>query len=165
MINLRESAKVKIHPESKTMRYFLEFAYNGKAYFGWQRQPKDISVQQVMEEKISILLGESVALTGAGRTDAGVHARQMFAHFDTETQIPADFIHRINAFLPQDIYIYHLHKVVETAHARFDALSRTYYYFVQINKNPFNFDSTWQIRHELDLEKMNLAAHLLIGKK
>lgn len=147
------------------MRYFLEFAYNGKQYYGWQRQPKDISVQQVMEERLSTMLREPVSLTGAGRTDTGVHARQMFAHFDMAKEIPGDFLHRINAFLPQDIYVYHLHKVAETAHARFDALSRTYYYFVQIHKNPFNFDSTWQVNYELDVSKMNEAAQFLLGRK
>lgn len=147
------------------MRYFLEFSYNGKNYFGWQRQPKQISVQEVLENALSTLFREAIAVTGAGRTDSGVHAKKMFAHFDFENELPGDLIHRLNSFLPQDIVIYKIHSMKSEAHARFDALERTYHYFVQIGKDAFNSDFSWQIRYDLDENKMNQAAESLIGKK
>jgi len=147
------------------VRYFLEFSYNGQNYFGWQKQPKQISVQEVLEKSLSTLLRHKIDLTGAGRTDTGVHAKQMFAHFDFEEILPEDLIHRLNSFLPKDITVYHIHKVNDDAHARFDATHRTYHYFVQCGKDPFNFDYTWQIRYDLDIDKMNEAAKSLIGKQ
>ncbi len=147
------------------MRYFLEFSYNGKNYFGWQRQPKQTSVQEVLEKALSTLLRQPIDIIGAGRTDTGVHAKQMFAHFDFEEILPDDLVHRLNSFLPKDIVIHKIHRVTNDAHARFDATDRTYHYFVQIGKNPFNFDSAWQIHYELDLDKMNDAAQLLLGKQ
>lgn len=147
------------------MRYFLEFAYNGQNYFGWQKQPRQVTVQGVLENAVSTILRENIGLTGAGRTDTGVHARQMFAHFDRKENLPADLLHRLNAFLPGDIAVYGIHPVLPRAHARFDALERTYHYFIETRKNPFNFDYAWQIRHNLDAEKMNLAAASLLGKQ
>lgn len=147
------------------MRYFIELSYNGKNYFGWQKQPEQISVQEVLEKALSTLLRQTVDITGAGRTDTGVHARQMFAHFDFEEKLPDDLVHRLNSFLPKDIAVYKVRRVNENAHARFDALERTYHYFVRIGKDPFDFDYAWQIHHELDMEKMNEATGLLIGKK
>lgn len=147
------------------MRYFLEFSYNGQKYFGWQKQPKQISVQEVLEKALSTLLRQPIDILGAGRTDSGVHAKQMFAHFDFEEILPEDLIHRLNSFLPKDITVYNVHKVNSDAHARFDATERTYHYFVQIGKDPFNFDYAWQIRYELDLDKMNEAAKSLLGKQ
>ena len=147
------------------MRYFLELAYNGKNYFGWQRQPKQISVQEVLEKAVSTLLRTKIEVTGAGRTDTGVHALKMFAHFDFEEVVPEDLVHRLNSFLPKDIVIYKIHQMRPSAHARFDASDRTYHYLVRIGKNPFDFDFAWQIRMDLDLVKMNLASQLLLGKK
>lgn len=147
------------------MRYFLELAYNGKNYYGWQVQPNQISVQEVLEKSLSTLLRENIAITGAGRTDTGVHAKKMFAHFDFEGKIPDDLVHRMNSFLPKDICIYKIHKVTAEAHARFDAKGRTYHYFVQIGKDPFNFDAAWQIHFDLNVEKMNQAAEYLLGTK
>lgn len=147
------------------MRYFLEFAYNGKNYFGWQKQPKQISVQEVIEKALSTILRKDTELTGAGRTDTGVHAKQMFAHFDCDEILSKDLIHRLNSFLPKDITVYSIHPVNQEAHARFDALERTYDYFVHMGKNPFNFDYTWQIRYELDIDKMNQAAMSLLGRQ
>lgn len=147
------------------MRYFLELAYNGKNYFGWQRQPKQISVQEVLEKAVSTLLRTKIEVTGAGRTDTGVHALKMFAHFDFEEVVPEDLVHRLNSFLPKDIVIYKIHQMSPSAHARFDASDRTYHYLVRIGKNPFDFDFAWQIRMDLDLVKMNLASQLLLGKK
>lgn len=147
------------------MRYFLEFSYNGKNYFGWQRQPKQISVQEVLENVLSTLLRQTISITGAGRTDTGVHAKQMFAHFDFEDDLPGNLVQRLNSFLPQGIAVLKIHPVKSEAHARFDATDRTYHYFVQIGKNPFNADYAWQIHSEIDLKKMNEAAQSLIGKK
>lgn len=147
------------------MRYFIELSYNGKNYFGWQKQPKQISVQEVLEKALSTMLRQTISITGAGRTDTGVHAREMFAHFDFEEKLPDDLVHRLNSFLPKDIAVYKIYRVNENAHARFDALERTYHYFVRIGKDPFDFDYAWQIHQELDMEKMNEAAGFLIGKK
>lgn len=147
------------------MRYFIEFAYNGKNYFGWQRQPKQISVQEVLEKAFSTLLRRPVDILGAGRTDTGVHAKKMFAHFDFEENLPEDLIRRLNSYLPKDIVIYQIHKTTDEAHARFDATERTYHYFLQIGKNPFNYDFAWQVFADLDVELMNQAAEKLLGKK
>ncbi len=147
------------------MRYFIELAYNGKNYFGWQRQPKQISVQEVLEKAFSTLLRQPIEILGAGRTDTGVHSKFMMAHFDFEENLPEDLIRRLNSFLPKDIVIYQIHKTTEEAHARFDAMERTYHYFVQIGKDPFNYDFTWQVFADLDINLMNEAAEKLLGKK
>ena len=147
------------------MRYFIELAYNGKNYFGWQIQPKQISVQEVIQKALSTLLRTLIEIVGAGRTDTGVHAKKMYAHFDFEGDLPPDLVYRLNSFLPSDVVIYKIHPMTAEAHARFDALERTYHYFVQIGKNPFNFDTTWQIRYDLDVEKMNQACVYLLGQK
>ena len=120
------------------MRYFLEIAYDGTAYHGWQVQPNAISVQQVIEEILHKLLGTPTPVVGAGRTDAGVHARKMFLHFDTERELNNDdFVRRLNSILPQDISVYAVHRVKEDAHARFDATYRTYNYYITNVKSPF----------------------------
>ncbi len=144
------------------MRYFIEIAYKGKNYFGWQRQPKQISVQEVLEEKLSTMLRENIAIVGAGRTDTGVHAKQMYAHFDYSGDIDSEkFTFKLNSFLPKDISIYRIFKVEDKAHARFDATSRAYEYHIHIGKNPFLTDGTYQIYHSLDIDKMNEAAKLM----
>ncbi|SFR52696.1 tRNA pseudouridine38-40 synthase [Robiginitalea myxolifaciens] len=145
------------------MRYFLEFAYDGTAYHGWQRQPNAISVQQVMEECMSTLLGSPLELVAAGRTDAGVHARKMVAHFDWEEVLPQeDIIHRLNSFLPEDIAISAIRPVQPEAHARFDATSRTYEYLLTQEKDPFLHRGTHRVHHPLDFDAMNTAASLLL---
>ena len=105
------------------MRYFIEIAYNGSNYYGWQIQPDAITVQEVLEDKLSTLFKTEIKVTGAGRTDAGVHAKQLFAHFDCEeiTDI-SELIFRLNSFLPKDIAISNIIRVKEDAHARFDAV-------------------------------------------
>ena len=144
------------------MRYFIELAYKGKNYFGWQRQPKQISVQEVLEEKLSVLLREKIDIVGAGRTDTGVHAKQMYAHFDYSGEIQLEkFTFKLNSFLPKDISVYKIFKVEENAHARFDAISRAYEYHIHIGKNPFLSEGVFQIYHDLDLDKMNEAAKLM----
>lgn len=144
------------------MRYFVELAYNGKAYHGWQTQPNAISVQQVLENGLSTLLAEPISITGAGRTDTGVHATQMFAHFDTEVDFDEEnLMYRLNAFLPSDISIQSIFKVKPGVHARFDATSRSYLYRISIEKNPFTTDFAYFFRAKMDLKAMNQACKIL----
>lgn len=146
------------------MRYFLELAYNGKNYFGYQIQPNQISVQEVIEDRLSKILRKKISIVGAGRTDAGVHAKKMYIHFDYEEELNVDLIKRLNSFLPKDIAAYRLFLMDDEAHARFDATSRSYNYFLSPIKDPFSFDSAWSFNRLLDVEKMNNAAKLLIKK-
>jgi tRNA pseudouridine38-40 synthase len=143
------------------MRYFLKLAYNGENYFGWQIQPAHISIQEVLTKVISLLLRENICIVGAGRTDTGVHAKEFYAHFDTSfiftEENKPDFIYRMNSFLPQDIVVYDILNVSENAHARFDALSRTYRYYITTEKNPFTRQFTHYIFYSPDMEKMNIC--------
>lgn len=146
------------------MRYFIRLGYKGAAYHGWQVQPHDTSVQQVIEETLATLLQAPTPITGAGRTDAGVNARLMVAHFDTERPI-ADFnrlVHSLNAILPPDIAIYSITAVHDDAHARFDATSRTYKYFAVTGKDPFRYPLAWKCPPGLDFGLMNEAAAKLL---
>ena len=146
------------------MRYFMRLSYRGAAYHGWQVQPHDTSVQQVIEEALATLLRTPTPITGAGRTDACVNARLMVAHFDTEQPI-ADierFIHGLNALLPPDIAIYSVNPVHDDAHARFDATSRIYKYFAVTQKDPFRYPLSWKCPSDLDFDLMNEAAARLL---
>lgn len=146
------------------MRYFLRIAYEGGNFHGWQRQPNACSVQQTLEEALSIILRRPVEITGSGRTDTGVHARETFAHFDTDNNEIEDagkFLVSLNRLVGKDIAIRELIPVKEDAHARFDATRRTYKYFVHFRKDPFLRGRSWET-HPLDLEKMNDAATLLL---
>jgi tRNA pseudouridine38-40 synthase len=146
------------------VRYFIEFAYNGKNYHGWQYQPNSISVQEVLNKALSTLLRTETDVTGAGRTDAGVHAKQMFAHFDNEeiTGIPL-LIQKLNSFLPKDIVVYNLVALHQEAHARFDATARTYEYHMHTYKDAFENEGSWYYFHPLDVDRMNDAATLLFN--
>lgn len=145
------------------MRYFIEIAYNGKAYYGWQRQPSQISVQQVLEEALSTLLRKEIKVTAAGRTDTGVHAKQLFAHFDfDEFKNKEELIFRINSFLPKDISVNNILEVVDDAHARFGAIKREYEYHISIGKNPFTQDFAFQLYRKPDVLLMNQAADILL---
>ncbi|RIY37205.1 tRNA pseudouridine(38-40) synthase TruA [Capnocytophaga canis] len=143
------------------MRYFIEFSYNGKNYFGWQRQPHSVSVQEILENSLSTLLRTPIEVVGAGRTDSGVHAHQMFAHFDIEKGLDNQLIYRLNAFLPKDIAIHKLHRVTDQAHARFDALKRTYQYHISMKKDVFAYESSMYLNLPLDLPKMEIATKKL----
>jgi len=144
------------------LRYFIELSYNGKAYHGWQYQPNAISVQEVIEDALTKLLKETTRIVGAGRTDAGVHAKQMFAHFESNAAFSIEKLKfKMNSFLPKDIAIHDIFEVNETAHARFDALSRTYNYRISTKKNVFEYDQSYFMRHDLDIDKMNAASKIL----
>ena len=144
------------------MRFFIELSYNGKAYHGWQYQPNAISVEEVVEDGLSKLLKTKIDIIGAGRTDAGVHAKQMFAHFNYAAGFDSEqIIYKLNAFLPNDISIQNIFQVKNETHARFDALSRTYNYKIALKKDVFNREGSYYIKYPLDVEKMNEAAKIL----
>ncbi|MFC5044259.1 tRNA pseudouridine(38-40) synthase TruA [Aquimarina hainanensis] len=146
------------------MRYFIELSYKGTNYHGWQRQPNAISVQEVLETALSTLLRTHIEIVGAGRTDAGVHARKIMAHFDVITSIDEELLtYKLNSLLPVDIAIHSVDRVTDDAHARFDALSRSYEYFVNVRKDPFGTGTSYYVKKELDLDKMNRAAKMLLN--
>ena len=148
------------------MRYFIAFSYLGTAYHGWQRQPNAITVQEVMEDAISTVLREGIPLVGAGRTDTGVHAKQMVAHFDFDGQMQqSELVHRLNAYLPEDISIHDIREVHADAHARFDAIQRTYEYWIVQKKDPFFKDSAHRMLLSLSVSSMNDAAKILLEYK
>lgn len=144
------------------MRYFVFFAYNGAGYHGWQSQPNALTVQQEMEQAFEKLLQEPIALTAAGRTDAGVHASFMVAHFDTSNSLPENLCFLLNQYLSNAISINRIQNVSDSAHARFDALSRTYQYTISSVKNPFRYPYQYYIKGSLDLAQMNASATLLL---
>lgn len=144
------------------LRYFIEFAYNGKNYCGWQYQPHSPSVQETLTKALSTLLRTPIDLVGAGRTDTGVHATQMYAHFDYIEQIDSDALTaKINSFLPKDIVVYRFIALHDDAHARFDAQKRTYEYHVHSFKDAFDHENSWYFFHQLDVDAMNEAAQIL----
>ncbi|MDH7911298.1 tRNA pseudouridine(38-40) synthase TruA [Winogradskyella sp. SYSU M77433] len=144
------------------MRYFIELSYNGKAYHGWQNQPNAITVQEVLEKALSTILKSEISIVGAGRTDAGVHASQMFAHFDYDENFEAkDLVYKLNSFLPKDVAIQQIFKVKPEAHARFDAVSRTYHYKVSTSKNVFDYDFAYEVQLPLNVDAMNKACKIL----
>ena len=144
------------------LRYFIEFSYNGQNYFGYQIQPNEISVQEELEKAMSTILREEIKTTGAGRTDTGVHAKKMFAHFDTEQILSEKFPQQLNSFLPPDICVKRIFQVKDDFHARFDATYRTYEYYISLEKNPFTQNSAWQHwKRPLNVEKMNEACKIL----
>ena len=144
-------------------RYFIYLGYNGRNYNGWQTQPNGVTVQQTLEEALATFLRKPVPIIGAGRTDAGVHARMMVAHFDWEEEIEdlAFLADKLNRILPKDIAIYRIVPVRTDAHARFDATSRTYKYYLTDQKNPFNQDWTYRTYVALDFDAMNAACDIL----
>lgn len=145
------------------MRYFLRLSYRGAPYHGWQIQPNDESVQGVVETALSTALRRETSITGAGRTDTGVNAKEMFAHFDVEAEIAdkSRLLVSLNRLCGKDIAIHDIIPVPDDAHARFDATSRTYKYFVSFAKTPFFYPMSWYCPHGLDLKNMNEAASVL----
>ena len=145
------------------MRYFIYLEFDGSAYSGWQIQPHSPSVQQTLEKALALFLRQSVSVTGAGRTDAGVHAAQMVAHFDLDEPQDCDWMRgKLNGILPQDIAVHRIVSVKADAHARFDATARTYKYYVTLNKSAFNRNYSWFLPNEPDFEMMNRAAEILM---
>ena len=144
------------------MRYFVWFGYDGAAYHGWQIQPNGNSVQEELQRGLSTLLREEISVTGAGRTDAGVHARVMVAHFDTEKTLDCrQLAYKLNRLLPQDIAVDRVEQVSDDLHARFSATSRTYHYYIHTRKDPFRRAYSCEMHYDLDFAKMNEAGRIL----
>ena len=145
------------------MRYFITFSYDGTAYHGWQIQPHSVSVQEEIQKALSTLLRRPMEVVGAGRTDTGVHARKMFAHFDSEYELECpQLVYKLNKLLPRDIAVQQVERVADDMHARFSAKSRTYHYYVHLDKNPFLRSYRWQVYGNPDFELMNRAAAVLM---
>lgn len=145
-------------------RYFVTFSYDGTNYHGWQIQPHDNSVQAELQKALSTLLRQDVEVVGAGRTDTGVHARQMAAHFDLDAPLadPRQLAYKLNRLLPRDIAVYDVFPVADDMHARFSATRRTYHYYIHTHKNPFLRKYSCELHYDLDFALMNEAAsHLL----
>ena len=146
------------------MRFFITLSYDGTRYHGWQVQPNGSSVQEKLQWALSTILRQDIQVTGAGRTDAGVHARMMVAHFDVETMDYElqDLMYKLNRLLPQDIAIQKIKPVSDEMHARFSATSRTYHYYIHTVKDPFLRAYSCELHYPLDFEKMNEAAAILM---
>ena len=146
-------------------RYFIFISYKGTSYHGWQLQPNSITVQKIMDNALSVVLNEDITTTGAGRTDAGVHASFFCAHFDSlspDLILKTNLVFRLNSFLPEDISVSSVRKVLPDAHARFSAVSRTYKYYISRIKDPFFNSSSWFLHGDIDIEIMNMACGILI---
>jgi len=146
-----------------TQRYFIELAYKGTHFHGWQVQPNAVSVQECLEKALSTITRERISVTGAGRTDTGVHASYFVAHFDSAklTLDHPDFTHKLNSFLNKDMVIFGISKVSPEAHARFDAISRTYHYHLNLRKDPFLLETSWHFFHQPNIGAMNEASRVL----
>lgn len=144
-------------------RYFIYLSYDGTAYHGWQVQPNGISVQEEMQKALSTLLRQDIEIVGAGRTDAGVHARVMVAHFDFEQALDvAQLAYKLNRILPKDISVSKVMAVSTDMHARFSAVKRTYHYYIHLHKDPFHRFYSCELHYELDFRLMNEAAAYLL---
>lgn len=145
-------------------RYFTELSFKGTRYHGWQVQPNALSVQEVLETTFSTFLRQKIEVTGAGRTDTGVHASHYVAHFEAGGLPfgPADLVEKLNRFLPPDIALKSIREVDDAMHARFSATRRTYQYFISRVKDPFTLDTSYQYLWPLDVEAMNQAAEVLL---
>ncbi len=155
-----------MNPELPYNRYFIRFSFLGTAFHGWQIQPNGVTVQSVLEDALTKRLHEPVRLTGCGRTDAGVHASEFFAHFDSQLPIDTEkaskLRYNLNNFLPGSVVIHDIRKVNPAVHARFAALSRTYRYVITLEKDPFRTDQAWYYKYgALDIRKMNLGAAII----
>ena len=147
------------------MRFFIELSYKGTNYHGWQEQPNAKTVQAEINRALSTILNTNFEVIGAGRTDTGVHANQMFAHFDCDIDFDIqNLMFKLNSFLPSDIAIKDIFKVKEDANCRFDALSRTYQYHIIQKKDPFN-KTAYFLQNDLDIKAMNEACKYIIGKQ
>jgi tRNA pseudouridine38-40 synthase len=147
------------------MRYFIDLAYNGTRFYGWQRQPSDPSVQAAIEDVFSLILRQPIEIVGCGRTDSGVHAAQYFAHFDFDGEFPASFLERANKLVKKDIVLNRIIPVPLEAHARFGAFKRSYEYHITFIKNPFATETEWHFAQykSLNIKEMQKAAEILRG--
>lgn len=157
------------------MRYFITFSYDGTNYHGWQKQPNGVSVQEVLEKALSTLLRQPIEVVGAGRTDAGVHASMMVAHFDhsvptslgdapqaAPTLDCGQLTYKLNKLLPPDVAVQSVQPVADDMHARFSARARTYYYYIRTRKDPYQRHYSWFVPFALDFDRMNEAAACLL---
>lgn len=146
------------------MRYFMQLSYRGAPFHGWQSQPGEVTVQSVLEDALSMILRRPMKITGAGRTDAGVNARMMVAHFDAGAPLsdPDGLVRKLNAVVGKDIAVQKIWEVAPDSHARFDAVSRTYHYYAVTEKTPFFYPLSWKAPATLDFEAMNRAAEILL---
>ena len=145
------------------MRYMIWFSYDGTRYHGWQIQPNSVTVQSELQRCLSLLLRHDVAVTGAGRTDTGVHARMMAAHFDEEQPLDtALLVKKLNGLLPYDIGVDRIEAVAPDVHARFSATSRTYRYYIHTSKNPFARQFSLEMHYQLDFDLMNEGGRVLM---
>lgn len=150
------------------MRLFIHFQYDGTNYHGWQIQPNGNTVQEELQKALSVILRHPIEVVGAGRTDTGVHARHMVAHFETVLPLVGELegvSYKLNRLLPRDISVLRIEPVADDMHARFSATSRRYHYYISTRKDPFARQYSWQIHWQLDFDKMNEAAKMLIGEK
>lgn len=151
------------------MRYFIDLSFDGTAYHGWQIQPNGASVQETLQRALGLLLmgkKEGWPVVGAGRTDAGVHARQMVAHFDCDKPVDCDqLVYRLNRLLPRDISVRSVKAVSEDMHARFSATRRTYHYYLHQAKDPFLRHYSWEVHYPLDFPLMQQGAQMLLGER
>ncbi|MBQ9668148.1 MAG: tRNA pseudouridine(38-40) synthase TruA [Prevotella sp.] len=144
------------------MRYFITLSYDGGRFHGWQVQPNGISVQGELQRALSLLLREEIQVTGAGRTDAGVHASMMVAHFDVDRDLDGQQLaYKLNRLLPHDIAVQRVERVGDDLHARFSATRRTYYYYIHTRKDPFLRHYSCELHYPLDFARMNEAAAIL----
>jgi len=146
-------------------RYFIFISYKGTSYHGWQLQPNSVTVQKIMDNALSVVLNEDIRTTGAGRTDTGVHASFFCAHFDSLSADRFDdkkLIFRLNSFLPEDISVSSVRKVLPDANARYSAVSRTYKYYISRTKDPFYNSSSWFLYGDIDIPTMNKACIILL---
>ena len=145
------------------MRYFITLSYDGTRFHGWQIQPNGTSVQEELQQALSLLLRQEVSVTGAGRTDAGVHASKMVAHFDCDAEVDCTHLtYKLNRLLRQDIAVQKVELVSDDMHARFSATERTYHYYIHTSKSPFLRHYSCELHYPLDFELMNLAARILL---
>lgn len=152
---------------SGKQRYFIELAYDGTNFHGWQIQPNATTVQELLDHALAVVLREPIETTGCGRTDTGVHARDFYAHFDSQSLVSGyqslvKVAESVNAILPYTIAVKRIIQVQAEAHARFDATSRSYEYHVHFNKDPFKINHSWQLRDKPDIALMNAAARIIM---
>jgi tRNA pseudouridine38-40 synthase len=146
-------------------RYFIFLSYKGTEYHGWQVQPGSVTIQKLVDDALGTILSENIKTVGAGRTDAGVHASFYCAHFDSKSenlQTEKNLIYKLNCYLPTDISVKNIRQVKSGTNARFDAISRTYKYYIVQEKEPFSIDYAWFVYNKLDMHKMNEAAAILL---